>query len=413
MKIGKIISELRAQNGITQEQLAEAVGVSAQAVSKWENNGSFPDITLLEPLASYFQVSIDKLMGFTLPEVEEEITRIWKITNDLNNQSKYIESIDMLKTAIKKYPSIDKLKIWLGRAYIEYGREFCHYKNDEQAKLFFTLAVETLKGVSKENCDSETLNYAYKTLFKVFMDLKQYDNANTILDKMKEYDKHASKVFEAKYYEGIGSIDKAIKLLQESLYMSVIDMINYCTSLSTFYNKKKEQEKAAKYHDILINVLKASIEPGKQFMSGHIFNNYMLMAIRYSKANRVEEAIKALENAADYAIRSMSPDEIPDAYDMIDAIEVTYSHTKPDDSGKNVNILIGIMEAGKAYNEIQDRTEFAVILNRLKEKSNKILELNQYEKIYVVFSKSGFTKRLADIKNQSNNILLINCGKIM
>ena len=47
MNIGNKIRELRKQRGITQEQLAESIGISFQAVSKWENNIALPDITLV------------------------------------------------------------------------------------------------------------------------------------------------------------------------------------------------------------------------------------------------------------------------------------------------------------------------------------------------------------------------------
>lgn len=61
--LGKRIAQLRKQNGFTQEQLAERVGVSAQAVSKWENDISCPDITTLPLLADIFHVSVDELLG--------------------------------------------------------------------------------------------------------------------------------------------------------------------------------------------------------------------------------------------------------------------------------------------------------------------------------------------------------------
>lgn len=64
-KIGDNIRLLRKTKGVTQEELAEAVHVSFQAVSKWENGGT-PDIEILPALASFFGVSIDELMGFNL-----------------------------------------------------------------------------------------------------------------------------------------------------------------------------------------------------------------------------------------------------------------------------------------------------------------------------------------------------------
>lgn len=62
MNIGKNISALRKEKGITQEELANELGVSAQAVSKWENNSSCPDVSLLTVIADYFGVSVDALL---------------------------------------------------------------------------------------------------------------------------------------------------------------------------------------------------------------------------------------------------------------------------------------------------------------------------------------------------------------
>ena len=65
--LGKRIAYHRKRLGMTQEQLAQRVGVSAQAVSKWENNLSCPDITILPELASIFGISVDELLGRTWP----------------------------------------------------------------------------------------------------------------------------------------------------------------------------------------------------------------------------------------------------------------------------------------------------------------------------------------------------------
>ena len=64
MNIGKIIIDRRKVLGLTQQLLAEQLGVSFQAVSKWENNTSYPDITLLPQLAAVLNVSIDALLGY-------------------------------------------------------------------------------------------------------------------------------------------------------------------------------------------------------------------------------------------------------------------------------------------------------------------------------------------------------------
>ena len=70
MDLGTRISELRREKGMTQEQLAKLVGISAPAVSKWETGSSCPDITLLCPLARALDTNVDTLLQF-----EEELSQ--------------------------------------------------------------------------------------------------------------------------------------------------------------------------------------------------------------------------------------------------------------------------------------------------------------------------------------------------
>ena len=80
---GQRFSRLRKQIGLTQEELAEKFGISGQAVSKWENDASMPDISILPELSDVLGVSINELLG-----KEENRTRLIpaeerKDTNDL------------------------------------------------------------------------------------------------------------------------------------------------------------------------------------------------------------------------------------------------------------------------------------------------------------------------------------------
>ncbi|OGO93436.1 MAG: hypothetical protein A2Y17_04485 [Clostridiales bacterium GWF2_38_85] len=73
LQLGATIRKLRTEKAITQEELAEYVGVSFQAVSKWETNTTMPDITLLPKLAVFFGVSIDALFSVN---TDDELERI-------------------------------------------------------------------------------------------------------------------------------------------------------------------------------------------------------------------------------------------------------------------------------------------------------------------------------------------------
>ena len=62
--LGEKIRELRRRDGRTQEALAEAIGVTSQAVSRWEANGGYPDMEMIPSIANYFGISIDELFGY-------------------------------------------------------------------------------------------------------------------------------------------------------------------------------------------------------------------------------------------------------------------------------------------------------------------------------------------------------------
>ena len=64
---GQRFTRLRKQRNLTQEELGERIGVSGQAVSKWENDASMPDISLLVQLSEILGVSLDELLGKEVP----------------------------------------------------------------------------------------------------------------------------------------------------------------------------------------------------------------------------------------------------------------------------------------------------------------------------------------------------------
>lgn len=96
------LKKLRIENKLTQEALANQLGVSFQAVSKWERGDSYPDITLLPSIACIFGKSIDELIGFNESVNEMEITKFIDEFDCLTNGRK---QQDLIKKAIKDYPN--------------------------------------------------------------------------------------------------------------------------------------------------------------------------------------------------------------------------------------------------------------------------------------------------------------------
>ena len=83
MNIGNKIGQYRRKLNMTQDALAEKLGVSNQAVSKWESNQCYPDVALLPVLADIFSISLDELFGRTAP-VASGFSLPWEDDNTLH-----------------------------------------------------------------------------------------------------------------------------------------------------------------------------------------------------------------------------------------------------------------------------------------------------------------------------------------
>ena len=108
MTMGQIIKNLRKGRGFTQEELAERLGVTYQAISKWENDSGMPDISQIVPLATIFDVSTDFLFGIDHTSETEEALKIVSTANSMQEYGKletYLKAYDILLDGLKRYPN--------------------------------------------------------------------------------------------------------------------------------------------------------------------------------------------------------------------------------------------------------------------------------------------------------------------
>lgn len=102
LNFGERIKHLRRQRDLTQEALADALGISAQSVSKWECAYGYPDITQLPAIANYFGVTIDELLGNDSYGKEEDRKRFWEKYKQYEEDSE--EKIEFVREYCRRYP---------------------------------------------------------------------------------------------------------------------------------------------------------------------------------------------------------------------------------------------------------------------------------------------------------------------
>lgn len=111
MTIGDVIRTNRKRKNMTQEQMANYLGVTAPAVNKWEKGHSLPDITLLAPIARLLEISLDTLLSFHETLSVEEVHQIIIALDAKLREEPYDEAVHYAKLMIKEYPNCHQL-IW-------------------------------------------------------------------------------------------------------------------------------------------------------------------------------------------------------------------------------------------------------------------------------------------------------------
>ncbi len=113
VQLGTKIRDLRKRDGRTQENLADALGVTCQAISRWEQNATFPDMNLIPAIANYFGITIDELFGYENDRerrVDALLARIDTMENDnLRGDVNLEECITLLREGLAEFPGNERI----------------------------------------------------------------------------------------------------------------------------------------------------------------------------------------------------------------------------------------------------------------------------------------------------------------
>ena len=144
MEIGNKIKQLRYKSGLTQEQLASKLGISAQSISKWETSVTMPDISLLPALAGEFGVTIDELFDLTTSQKLQRIERRIDLEEELPSDI-FKEYEIFLKNALEENGDKAKILSLLAHLY--------HHRMEADARRVSKYARESImRAPEKKEC---------------------------------------------------------------------------------------------------------------------------------------------------------------------------------------------------------------------------------------------------------------------
>lgn len=173
--IGEKLRQLRLAKGLTQEQVAEVFGVSAQAVSRWENNTVCPDVTLLPGVAMFYDTTVDAILGMDEIRDRARLREIHTKALQCVSGNQMAQAAAILRDALKIYPNDGGLLLALGET-------LAHMDDSPMATLEAITVVE--RALKYGNLNMKTQSTAVVNLIFLHMRSGNPEKANALIKSL-------------------------------------------------------------------------------------------------------------------------------------------------------------------------------------------------------------------------------------
>ena len=297
--LARTIFEKRRERGITQEQLAEFVGVTKASVSKWETGQSLPDLALLPLLAAYFNISIDDLVGYRPEMTRGEIRRFYCETARAFTCRPFEEVMEKCRRTAKEYYSCFPLLFQVCSLMANHC-SLC--KTPEEQDGILREARELLSRVRTEGSDISLAKQALSLEAYCLIMLHCPDEALELLAH-ESYTYLPSEPLAASAWQMKGQPGKAVSVLQVGIYQNFLGLLN---QMSSYLDLCTDNPEAFRETWRRICML-ADVFQIEQLNPGVFLSICLGCACGFLAQNDSASALDALEKYAHCACRDIYP----------------------------------------------------------------------------------------------------------
>lgn len=247
MQIGEIIRKYRKEKNLTQEEMANRLGVTAPAVNKWENGNTMPDIMLLAPIARLLGITTDTLLSFREELTKEEIRNLVKELDVKlgKDKEKFADGFLWAKEQMEAYPNSEELI--LSMAVVLYARLLFFEIADKESYDTF---IEKCYKRALESQEEEIRYRAADSLFAFWVQKEQYEQAEKYLDYFSKENPERKRK-QAFIFSRTGRKAEAWKAYEEMLFSDYQILSIVFHSLSQLAMEEEDWERAHRMQDKL------------------------------------------------------------------------------------------------------------------------------------------------------------------
>ncbi len=309
INIASRLVQERHKKGISQEELAAYIGVSKAAVSKWENAQSYPDITFLPQLATYFDISIDELMNYEPQLTREEILRhYFRLAQGFARESfetVYEECQELMRQYYSCYPFLLQLAVLLMN----------HAGKAKDPMEIMQQVIDILERVQTEGNDVGDAKEAAILQATCYMLMNRNQEALDLLD---EDLRPMSQELEllAQVYQRMNQVEKSKKIFQIAMYQHLLLLIGDAVSYMMLYmNDGQRAEEVIERTQQLVTIYHV-----EELHPNVMANFYISAAQVYAMHHKLNEALDMIEKYTSICREKFFPFQLhgDDYFDQID-----------------------------------------------------------------------------------------------
>ena len=289
MSIGHRIKFCRKERGFTQSELAEVIGVSMQAVSKWETDTGMPDISQIVPLAKALDVSTDYLLGI---DKDKEKTEIVSLREQIGKHKISFSKDDakriygLAKPYFEKHPTNPEVAFWC----LESLSVLLATVTTDKEQIIKE-CEKYINCISRYETNADMIFKSYFVTARCFNYLGEKDRAEEVLNKVPQV--FGDKLYwEAEFAYSEGNMELALEKCKES-FAQKARYISRCIRMARMINESNESENISyqiELNKYMLNIIDA-------FLSG---GDYMPARMIYQKVSLLSMLVHQLAKINDY-----------------------------------------------------------------------------------------------------------------
>jgi len=353
INLAQVLAVKRREKGVTQDELAAYIGVSKASVSKWETGQSYPDITFLPALASYFDISIDSLMNYSPQLTKPQIAEIYSRLAANFAKEPFEDVISECESLVKKYYSCYPFLLEIVKLYINHTKMAA---SDERQSELMQFSINLCERVVN-NCSEASLTQMAATFQSMCHFMRgEPTKVLEILGENVSYGAKPSGFLISQSYLLLGKSEKAKEVMQADLYfylMAMFDgLINYINSnIDDFEIAKTAFERTEKL---------AELFHMRRLNLNNVAIMYAIGAHVEQAAGNSEQAIKMLEKYVDVCVDDFFPFNVhsDDFFNKIDDWLAENTGTTPRDEALVKESMLDDVLLNPAFNSLNAYPEY-------------------------------------------------------